>query len=185
MDARDAEPGFRRTVALLKVQHRVPLHCAAKTRISGRISLALARSMRGVLFQGCLDRVGGGGLAQAEEDPSDAVLVADAATAELIVPVGACECAPPVLGDEDVVGIGAELCRQRFSTASTRSWPPYDAEPVRQRVREPSPHRGVAPALSSAPASQLRTMPVNWARASRSWCWNCSSRTDGWGSARR
>jgi hypothetical protein len=34
-------------------------------------------SVRSVLFQGCLDRVGGGGLAQAGEDPSDAVLVAD------------------------------------------------------------------------------------------------------------
>ena len=45
----------------------------------------------------------------------------DAATAELIVQVGTGECAPPVLGDEDVVGIGAELCLQRSSTASTRS----------------------------------------------------------------
>jgi len=119
-------------------------------------------SVRSVLFQGCLDRVGRGGLAQAGEDPSDAVLVADgiavehgvdgeydvvaelvrgpggrldpdarrdaadhdlgnAATAELIVQVGTGECAPPVLGDEDVVGIGAELCLQRSSTASTRS----------------------------------------------------------------
>ena len=127
-------------------------------------------SVRSVLFQGCLDR-GGGGLAQAEEDPSDAVLVTDgiavehgvdgdydvvaelvrrpggrldpdarrdaadhdlgnAATAELIVQVGACECAPPVLRDEDVLRIGAELWRERSSTASTRSWPP-----VRRRTR--------------------------------------------------
>ena len=39
-------------------------------------------SVRSVLFQGCLDRVGRGGLAQAGEDPSDAVLVADGIAVE-------------------------------------------------------------------------------------------------------